>query len=56
MKQVINEKASESIPNLINEAKANSVLKDVSKRTLAAKIKNIAIKEKRGTDTVSLFF
>ncbi|KAK4511579.1 uncharacterized protein ATC70_012795 [Mucor velutinosus] len=48
---VINEKQSESIPSLINEAKANSVLKDVSKRSLAAQIKSIAVKEKRGTDT-----
>ncbi|KAI8645240.1 chromatin assembly factor 1 subunit A-domain-containing protein [Parasitella parasitica] len=53
---VINEKSSENIPDLINEAKANSVLKDVSKRLLAAKIKNIAVKEKRGTNTVSFFF
>ncbi|KAL7320499.1 hypothetical protein PS15m_000385 [Mucor circinelloides] len=48
---VINEKQSESIPSLINEAKANSILKDVSKRSLAAQIKSIAVKEKRGTDT-----
>ncbi|CAO3638427.1 unnamed protein product [Mucor hiemalis] len=48
---VINEKSGDSIPNLITEAKANWLLKDVSKRQLEANIKNIAIKEKRGTDT-----
>ncbi|KAI9484131.1 MAG: chromatin assembly factor 1 subunit A-domain-containing protein [Benjaminiella poitrasii] len=51
---VINEKQSESIPSLITEAKANWILKDVSKRQLEAKIKDIAVKEKRGSDTVSL--
>ncbi|GAA5811084.1 hypothetical protein MFLAVUS_004513 [Mucor flavus] len=48
---VINEKSGDSIPNLITEAKSNWLLKDVSKRQLEAKIKNIAIKEKRGKDT-----
>ncbi|KAL9538657.1 hypothetical protein MBANPS3_010766 [Mucor bainieri] len=52
---VINEKQSESIPSLINEAKANSILKDVSKRSLAAQIKNIAVKEKRGTSRLSWY-
>ncbi|KAI7903634.1 chromatin assembly factor 1 subunit A-domain-containing protein [Cokeromyces recurvatus] len=50
---VINEKPLESIPSLITEAKANWILKDVSKRQLEAKIKDIAVKEKRGSDTVS---
>jgi hypothetical protein len=31
-------------------------LRDVSKRQLEAKIKDMAIKEKRGADTVSLIF
>ncbi|KAI8356772.1 chromatin assembly factor 1 subunit A-domain-containing protein [Choanephora cucurbitarum] len=48
---VIHEKSKESIPNLVIEAKSNSFLKDVSKRQLEAKIKDIAIKEKRGADT-----
>ncbi|KAI9360981.1 chromatin assembly factor 1 subunit A-domain-containing protein [Pilaira anomala] len=48
---VINEKSGDSIPNLITEAKTNWLLKDVSKRQLEAKIKNIAVKEKRGSDT-----
>jgi hypothetical protein len=39
---------------LISGAKSNYLLKDVSKRQLEAKIKNIAVKEKRGNDTVSL--
>ncbi|KAI8992186.1 chromatin assembly factor 1 subunit A-domain-containing protein [Mycotypha africana] len=50
---VIIEKPTESIPNLIQEAKANSVLKDVSKRQLEMNIKNIAVKEKRGSDKVN---
>ncbi|KAG1183628.1 hypothetical protein G6F36_008310 [Rhizopus arrhizus] len=48
---VINENSSESIPNIISEAKANFVLKDVSKRQLEAKLKDFAVKEKRGSDT-----
>ncbi|KAI8375893.1 chromatin assembly factor 1 subunit A-domain-containing protein [Blakeslea trispora] len=53
---VIHEKSKESIPNLVIEAKSNSFLKDVSKRQLEAKIKDIAIKEKRGADTVRYDF
>ncbi|KAI8878003.1 hypothetical protein K501DRAFT_297893 [Backusella circina FSU 941] len=47
---VINGKA-DSIPTLVSEAKSNWLLRDVSKRQLEAKIKDMAIKEKRGTDT-----
>lgn len=54
--QVINEKSLDSIPGLITEAKTNSLLKDVSKRQLEAKIKIIAIKEKRGSDTVNIMY
>ncbi|RCH86215.1 Chromatin assembly factor 1, subunit A, partial [Rhizopus stolonifer] len=50
---VIHEKSKESITNIITEAKTNLVLKDVSKRQLEAKIKDVAVKEKRGSDTVS---
>ncbi|KAI9280018.1 chromatin assembly factor 1 subunit A-domain-containing protein [Sporodiniella umbellata] len=50
---VINEKSPDSIPGIILEAKAHSMLKDVSKRQLEAKIKDVAVKEKRGSDTVS---
>lgn len=53
---MINDKPKESIPNLINEAKTNHILKDVSKRQLEARIKDIAVKEKRGSDTVCILF
>lgn len=41
------------MPKLIAEVKAMQGFEDVSKRQIEAKIKTIAVKEKRGTDAVS---
>ncbi|KAG1473316.1 hypothetical protein G6F56_001018 [Rhizopus delemar] len=53
---VINGNAPESIPGIISEAKTHSILKDVSKRQLEAKIKDVAVKEKRGSDTKATWY
>ncbi|KAJ2957218.1 hypothetical protein NQZ79_g7036 [Umbelopsis isabellina] len=44
---------AEGMPKLIAEVKAMQGFEDVSKRQIEAKIKTIAVKEKRGTDAVS---
>ncbi|KAI8971230.1 chromatin assembly factor 1 subunit A-domain-containing protein [Pilobolus umbonatus] len=53
---LINVKPSDSIPHLLTEAKSNMLLQNISKRQLEAKIKNIAVKEKRGADTRSAWY
>jgi hypothetical protein len=50
--QAIKGKA-EGMPKLIAEVKAMQGFEDVSKRQIEATIKNIAVKEKRGSDAVS---
>ncbi|KAI7863701.1 hypothetical protein BDF14DRAFT_1305142 [Spinellus fusiger] len=42
---------ADNMSNILLEAKSNWLLRDVSKRQIEAKIKDIAVKEKRGTDT-----
>ncbi|KAL1928921.1 hypothetical protein VTP01DRAFT_1980 [Rhizomucor pusillus] len=42
---------ADAMPKLISEAKTNWLLKDVPKRQIEAKIKDLAVKEKRGSDT-----
>jgi hypothetical protein len=42
------------MPKLIAEVKAMQGFEDVSKRQIEATIKNIAVKEKRGSDAVSI--
>ncbi|ORZ00272.1 chromatin assembly factor 1 subunit A-domain-containing protein [Syncephalastrum racemosum] len=42
---------ADAMQKLITEAKTNSYLKDLSKRQIELKIKDLAVKEKRGTDT-----
>jgi hypothetical protein len=53
MKKAIKGKA-EGMPKLIAEVKAMQGFEDVSKRQIEATIKNIAVKEKRGSDAVSI--
>ncbi|KAI9263451.1 chromatin assembly factor 1 subunit A-domain-containing protein [Phascolomyces articulosus] len=48
---IIEGKKAEAMPKLVSEAKANWLLRDVSKRQLEMKIKDLAVKEKRGSDT-----
>ncbi|KAI8148570.1 chromatin assembly factor 1 subunit A-domain-containing protein [Fennellomyces sp. T-0311] len=43
---------ADAMPKLVSEAKANWLLRDVSKRQIEMKIKDLAVKEKRGSDTV----
>jgi hypothetical protein len=46
----------DGINKLVVEAKANPMFCDFPKARLEAKIKDVAIREKRGTDTVSSLF
>ncbi|KAI8368204.1 chromatin assembly factor 1 subunit A-domain-containing protein [Radiomyces spectabilis] len=48
---IIAGKAVENIPDLVSEAKSNWLLRDVPKRQIEARIKDLAVKEKRGSDT-----
>lgn len=40
------------MPKLVSEAKENWLLRDMSKRQIEAKIKDLAVKVKLGSDTV----
>ncbi|KAI9489373.1 chromatin assembly factor 1 subunit A-domain-containing protein [Zychaea mexicana] len=42
---------ADAMPKLISEAKSNWLLHDMSKRQIEMQIKNLAVKEKRGTET-----
>ncbi|KAG0177155.1 hypothetical protein DFQ28_000375 [Apophysomyces sp. BC1034] len=45
-----------NMPNLVTEAKTNWLLRDVPKRQIEAKIKDLMVKEKRGTDTKAAWY
>ncbi|KAG2184909.1 hypothetical protein INT43_000822 [Umbelopsis isabellina] len=47
---------AEAMPKLIAEVKAMQGFEDVSKRQIEAKIKTIAVKEKRGTDARPIWY
>ncbi|KAI7850391.1 chromatin assembly factor 1 subunit A-domain-containing protein [Circinella umbellata] len=46
---------ADGIPKLVSEAKSNWLLQGVSKRQLEMKIKDLAVKEKRGSDTKATY-
>ncbi|KAF7727736.1 hypothetical protein EC973_007195 [Apophysomyces ossiformis] len=52
---IIEGKASNML-NLVTEAKTNWLLRDVPKKQIEAKIKDLMVKEKRGTDTKAAWY
>ncbi|KAI8328432.1 chromatin assembly factor 1 subunit A-domain-containing protein [Chlamydoabsidia padenii] len=53
---IVNNGKMDGLNKLVIEAKANPLLCDFSKTRLEAKIKDVAIKEKRGSDTKSAWY
>ncbi|KAI9312481.1 hypothetical protein BX666DRAFT_840086 [Dichotomocladium elegans] len=56
LRNIIEGGKTETIPKLIVEAKANKLLQNVPKRQIEMKIKDLAVKEKRGLDTKATWY